>query len=118
MEQPPPDLNPETTGAHPPKLNKRTLWLSLLLPGILTAIGMLILLAAGSNTEPILNIGMIIVILATIGTWVSFSRCISPRFVGPSRVLLILSYPILQAILVCTVFFAGCLAIVAKEGIH
>lgn len=101
-----------------PKLDPRSLWLSLLLPGILTGLCMLILIATKGREESVMNIGMFVVGITTIATWVQFSRCISKRYVGTSRVLLILAYPVMQVVLVFTTFFAGCLVLVSTEGLH
>lgn len=104
----------------PPKLNARMLWLNLLLPMALTAICMGLLLMAGSGRsgQNVLNIGMFVVGLTSLFCWIGFSKCIAERFMGPSRVLLILAYPIVQAVLVFCTFFAGCLVMIQTQGLY
>lgn len=120
MDQPPPDQPPPNIAIAPPKLNPKQLWLTLLLPMGLSALGMGLMVLAGSNkaAESILSIGGILVLLATIGCWVAFSKCISQRYLGTSRVVLILAYPVLQVVLIFGAFFAGCLVLVSQSGLY
>jgi len=120
MDQPPPDQAPPDMPVAPPKLNVRMLWLNLLLPMALTAICMGLLLTAGSGQsgENVLNIGMVVVGLASLVCWAGFAKCIAERFIGPSLVLLILAYPIVQAVLVFCTFFAGCLVMIQTQGLY
>lgn len=120
MDQPSPTQPPPDLEITPPKLNTRILWLTLLLPMALTGIFMALMASAGSGKgeETFLNLGTIIVALASIACWVAFAKCIAERFVGTSRVLLILAYPVIQAVLVFCTFFVGCLVMLQTKGFH
>ena len=103
----------------PPKLNVRALWVTLLIPMALTAVFMgLIMTAGGGRAEHFLTIGSFVVGISSLFCWVSFSKCIAERFIGPSRVLLILAYPMIQAVLVFVTFFGGCLLMLQTKGFH
>ena len=119
MEQPPPGPDLEHLQNQPPKLNRRHLWLTLLLPGLLTALCTLGLFTLGSGSEETaFNLGCLIVAMTSIACWVGFAICINARFQGASRVLLILAYPIAQAVLVFVIFFAGCLVVISRNGFY
>lgn len=104
----------------PPKLNVRMLWLTLLLPMALTAVFMVLMTTAGAGQGQVnfLNIGISVVGLTSLLCWVGFATCITERFIGPSRVLLILAYPIIQIVLVFCAFFVGCLVMARASGLH
>ncbi|MFC7338160.1 hypothetical protein ACFQY0_13280 [Haloferula chungangensis] len=120
MNQPPPDQAPPDMPVAPPKMNLRRLWLTLLLPMGLTSVFMVLIVTASSGRmeEHFLNAGMLVVGLASLICWVAFSKCIAERFAGPSLILLILAYPILQAVLVFCAFFVGCLVMIQAKGFH
>ena len=85
----------------------------------LTAVFMgLIMTAGGGRAEHFLTIGSFVVGISSLFCWVSFSKCIAERFIGPSRVLLILAYPMIQAVLVFVTFFGGCLLMLQTKGFH
>lgn len=103
-----------------PKLNVRALWVNLLLPMALTAVfmGLIVTAGSGKSEQMFANIGMIVAGLASMVCWVGFSKCIAARFVGPSRILLILAYPFIQAVLVFCTFFVGCLVMLQTSGFY
>jgi|GEM_PF-2074926 len=72
----------------------------------------------GSGGEILLTVICAAACIATIVGWVLFINTMRQRFRGSSLVLLILAYPIVQAVLLFSIFFVGCLAAVWSEGIH
>ena len=120
MDQPPPDQSPPDIPIAPPRLNVRMLWLHLLLPMVLTAIfmGLLLLAGSGQGEQNLLNLGMFVVGITSLFCWIGFSKCIAERFIGPSLILLILAYPIIQTVLIFCTFFAGCLLLIQTQGLY
>lgn len=120
MDQIPAPISPGVP-PPPPKLDLKTLWISLLLPpGAMTLFVIVLNLMpdvmdgpSGDTALTLLCVGACIAI--TVG-WVLFIVCMNKRFRGASLVLLILAYPILQVVVLFSIFFVGCLAMVWQEG--
>ena len=107
----------------PPNVSLKKLWLSLLLPPAAMTLSMIVLnlfpdMLTGRGGDTAFTMLCIVTCLAAIVGWVLFILCLMVRFRGISLGLLILAYPILQVIVVFSIFFVGCLAIFAREGIH
>lgn len=121
MDTEPGRLSPEIP-PPPPQLQVKSLWLSLLLPSgalALCMIGLNIVSATSTSAdlEATLTLLCVIAGLTTIIGWILYIVCLSKRFRGSSLVLLILAYPILQAVLLFSIFFVGCLALVWQDGL-
>ncbi len=106
----------------PPEINRKRLWLSLLLPpGVMVFLMILLFIAAstysGRGTESTFTFVCIGACLGTIGGWILFIKTMRQRFRGSSLVLLILAYPIVQFILLFSIFFVGCLAAFWSGGL-
>ncbi|MDA0767761.1 MAG: hypothetical protein O3A92_13170 [Verrucomicrobia bacterium] len=111
------------TPPPPPEINRKRLWLSLLLPpGVLGFLMILLVIAAstysGRGTESTFTMLCIVICLTAIGSWVLFIQTMRQRFRGSSLVLLILAYPIVQFILLFSILFVGCLAAIWSDGLH
>lgn len=120
MENEPASVAPGVS-PPPPKLNLKQLWLALLLPPAVLTLFMVWFnvfpkMIDGPNGDMAFTILCVFVCLATIVGWVLFSLCLLVRFRGASLVLLILAYPIFQAVLLFAIFFVGCLAIFSQVG--
>ncbi|NNC88441.1 MAG: hypothetical protein HKN82_08290 [Akkermansiaceae bacterium] len=115
----PPAAPPGAVPPPPPALNLKLLWTSLLAPSVVAGIAAVILILVANNSrtmEPLFTIACAVVCLAVLGGWGLFANVLVRRFRGGSLVLLILAYPLLQAILIFAIFFAGCLAMIARVG--
>ena len=117
------ELAPISPGVPPPppKLNLKTLWISLLLPPGAMTLFMIVLnlmpdVVNGPNGDTALTLLCTGACLAAMAGWIFYILCLSARFRGASLVLLILAYPVLQVVLLFSIFFVGCLAIVWQEG--
>lgn len=114
---------PPIPGMPPPapELNRRRLWLSLLLPPgtmaiIIIIFSILVTIADGQVAETSFTVICVIVCLASLAGWILFMNTMCKRFRGGSLVILILAYPIAQAILLFSIFFVGCLALIWSGG--
>ena len=105
----------------PPELNRRRLWLSLLIPpGVMILVTAFVAYAVSANInfgdEVIFTAICAVICLATAAGWALFIHTMCRRFRGGSLALLIIFYPIVQAILHFSVFFVGCLAVIWSSG--
>ena len=121
MDTEPDRLSPEIP-PPPPQLQVKSLWISLLLPSGALTLFMVVLnimpgLMNGPGSETTLTLLCVVACIATIIGWILYIVCLSKRFRGSSLVLLILAYPILQAVLLFSIFFVGCLALVWQDGL-
>lgn len=111
---------PETAALPPapPELDKKRLWISLLLPSVTSVLaGYLFYLGDTSQADEGLFTLMMIVWGAGIaGSWVLFARTIRARYRGRSAVLLIVAYPIAQIPICLGVFFGACLGSYSLGG--
>lgn len=56
-----------------------------------------------------------VICLATAAGWALFIHTMCQRFRGGSLAMLIIAYPIVQAILQFSIFFVGCLAVIWSD---
>ena len=120
MDTEPDRLSPEIP-PPPPQLQVKSLWISLLLPpGVLTLCMIFLNIVPdqinGTDIEATFTLLCVVACLTSIVGWILYILCLSKRFRGSSLVLLILAYPILQAVLLFSIFFVGCLALVWQDG--
>lgn len=113
------------TGGSPPDpppvpapIDRRRLWWSLLLPQAFPVLGALIELvigiSGGGSNGTALVIGLVLFAIFGLICWVMFGQIISARFRGSGVVLMVLAYPIAQIIVMVTLLFACCLALLAS----
>lgn len=103
----------------PPRINARRTWITLLAPSAAMAVMMLLMLLAKNRwgrDETFIMVSCVFSCLVAALSWGFFIQTMARRFRGTSLVLLILAYPLLQAVLLIATFFAGCLAILSIHG--
>ncbi|BDS05528.1 hypothetical protein NT6N_05680 [Oceaniferula spumae] len=98
----------------------RALWKSALIP-LFTLLGFIILwgiMAATGMDDPsgLLTTMLWVQGITTLICWVSFSVVIKKRLRGPSMVILIIFFPIIQICVQFAVFFVGCLGVINTTG--
>lgn len=101
----------------PPRLNRTRLWVSLLVPPVVTlALTVAFLVVVSQNlsgrTDSLFTILCIIACLVTMSCWGLFIHTLNERLRGASFVLLVLAYPVLQVVMAVAVFFTGCVTMV------
>ncbi len=103
----------------PPKLNTKRLWITLLAPSAVMVFIMVALFFAMDSLgggDVFMTVSCSILCIAFGIAWGFYIHTLYQRFRGPSFALLIIAYPVLQAVLIFGIFFGGCLAIIAIDG--
>ena len=105
----------------PPKLDRKRLWISLLLPPGVMVLAMIILviglnIGAAATEERLFTLVCVLACLSSIIGWVIFIRTMAERFRGGSLALLIIAYPMVQFTILFSIFFVGCLAAIWSDG--
>lgn len=111
---------PETPALppDPPELDKKRLWVSLLLPSVTSAVVAFLFYLGDTKSldEAFLTLLMIVWGAAVLGAWVLFANVIRARYRGRSAVLMIVAYPIAQIPICLAVFFGACLGSYSLGG--
>ncbi|MGB0776012.1 MAG: hypothetical protein ACPG32_08405 [Akkermansiaceae bacterium] len=117
LEQPPPGMpemnSPSGLTPHPKKTWK--IWFSALLPliDILVFLVVVFVLESSSSNvmDSVLNFSIFLHSIICLFCWGMFAVAISERLQGPTKVILIILYPVIQVCVQFAVFFGGCLAL-------
>lgn len=122
MNEPLTPQNPPGVPPPPPKLNQRNLWISLLAPpgamlfATIILVFLINMLTGSASAETTFQAACWVICLLTAGAWGLYIHTLAQRFRGWSLGLLILAYPILQSIVLFSIFFVGCLTTFWMDG--